>query len=348
MSLPQASPPSRTAQAERNALLALKRLSLEPVEAPAIVAQGKQVVFRIKVRPKPAYGGQPLTDPSSNVAVRIIDPNRSGQRVYEEHSLAWSLADRGARVVAPVHKKVMTGVREDSVGVWNWSGNVKGGRSIQGWATALRSIHEAGEDLNAPPYMALEEDDLRQSDFKSLTAAGRTNWRASVEVVRDFKTAFLSAIREAREASLDLPQSIVHGDWHLNNTCVGDDGVMRAVDFESAGRGPLAVDFSYALMGVRRYGWPKQYLDGFMKAYGNGAPSIADIEPFVRLRELSFVLFPLLNSVDSEDFAREADKRLPIIWDPKAVTEPWQNIGGVAMRPDLLLARSSSRSEIGR
>jgi len=104
----------------------------------------------------------------------------------------------------------------------------------------------------------------------------------------------LSALREraplsmtrADRAAADWPVQALHGDAHPGNLLVTVDG-PRWIDFEDAWRGPIAWDLAVLARTSR--------LDGraAVAAYP-GAPPIASIEPFVRLRRLHVACWHLI------------------------------------------------------
>jgi Ser/Thr protein kinase RdoA (MazF antagonist) len=116
---------------------------------------------------------------------------------------------------------------------------------------ALRDLHEATRDL-----------ELRLARFDRLDEAER------VARALDHPEAplMLDAVRAARErlAQLRFDEQPLHGDAHMGNAFVTDDGPLWA-DLENVCRGPREYDLACAAWRTRVHGWDggDEVLDGY-------------------------------------------------------------------------------------
>lgn len=199
------------------AALAAAREAGLPVDDPEVIA-GAANVF-VHLRPAPV------------VARVTVTLDRGPEALAAELAFARAAAERGAPVVPPADDRVF-----GKVTFWQHVAHRKpepgDARAI---GASLRALHEAVADLELPLVR-----------FDRLDEAETV---ASTQLMLD-----AIAFARGRLAELDLTEQPIHGDAHVRNAFITEDGPLWA-DLENVCRGPVEYDLACALFRTRVHGW---------------------------------------------------------------------------------------------
>jgi hypothetical protein len=210
------------------AALAAAREAGLPADDPEVIAGAANVFVRL--RPAPVV---------ARVTVLL---DRGPEALATELAFARAAAERGAPVVPPADDRVF-----GKVTFWQ---HVEHRRPEPADAPAigksLRALHEAIVDLELPLVRFDRLDEAESVASSPLT---------------------LDAIAFSRErlAQLELVEQPIHGDAHVRNAFITDNGPLWA-DLENACRGPIEYDLACLEWRKRAHGWDGG--DGALAAYG--------------------------------------------------------------------------------
>lgn len=109
-------------------------------------------------------------------------------------------------------------------------------------ATMLGEMHGAARGI---PGLPPPVDAVVPRSAEELSAFARQLWSGPGDAAR--LETVLGALDRLRDVVADGPTSFVHGDCHLGNVVLTDDGKPLLVDWQSAHVGPSAADVAFAL-----------------------------------------------------------------------------------------------------
>jgi hypothetical protein len=279
--------------------------------------------------------------PSSIVALRIQEP---GQKPTDELDVATLLNSKSAPAVRPVIRRPIEG-NGVSVTVWEWINRARPTTDVFQFGQTLARLHQ------------VEPHGLKRSTaFKppsSVLAKAHESMRKASDADKGHFSTYVSALVDAY-AQVDSclkksPTGFVHGTWRPDNVLDDPSEGLLAIDFEHSGVGHLWSDFVNVGLAVRRFGWPASYWDSFRSGYGPDAPTLDEIAPLVRLKELVTLGYSLRASKNDLRHKNELHKRLPALSDPLAPTPKWTMIP-YTEQLDVRMAEASpvDRPDLGR
>ncbi|MPY79054.1 MAG: phosphotransferase [Actinophytocola sp.] len=154
-------------------------------------------------------------------------------------------------------------------------------------ARLLRQVHALPVPDGMPGWSPLTDVRSRVADAEQLDLADRR---------------FLLDRCDEVQAKLDaldfpLPPALVHGDAHLANVLVGEDGSVLC-DFDSSGFGPPEWDLMPVALGVLRFGEPMAVYRELADVYGFDVVAWEGFEVLRAARELKLTtsVLPILRS----------------------------------------------------
>lgn len=184
-----------------------------------------------------------------------------GQLVYD-HAVIRHLARSGLPVVPPVRTLGGSRWHELNDAIYELYPLVARGQhepgnavQIEAAGRALAAFHSATEGFEPGgdkplPRLHDPQDSLRGLMWaRDQLASGSSSAHGGPEVVlRLIEAAEGIRKRLPEQAYWDLPQCVIHGDYHPANLKFADDQVAGIFDFDWVGRGPRMVDVADGLM----------------------------------------------------------------------------------------------------
>lgn len=287
--------------------------------------------------------------PAATSANDPVTDQRGGHRAVH------ALAAGGVRVATPLHPHPVP-TSEGQVAFWEWL-NPASPLSAAEWGQLTAHLHTRGT------HTARACSDASIGAYDPLPAFGRRLHLAHAHTERRghrlhgkqmllarFEAALETAIERARAAATRSGSVLVHGDNQPGNVLRTHAGTPVLADFERLAWGPATLDWSALLLGRWHYGFTAGHAQDFHHGYRCLAPvtdleaTLAQAEPFARIRELSGVLVAMIASGDSGQWEREMYARLPTITDP-GFGDRWTFIGRPADMRLTDTCRSSDRPE---
>lgn len=308
----------------QSALDAIKELNFEPIEL-TLVSDGRQRVYKAVV----STGKTDKQIKSMRVAVRLANPRRPPESVAYEQKLAWDWSQMGARIATPIHPAPIK-TNAGLVGIWEWlEFPSRPMIAARDWGALARNLHDTGKNIPAPQANLFGLINFKRDEINKAASTPGHPLYSYPGLVEDYWKEVDKSMKVMAEIQKTAVQSCIHNDFSPGNVINTQDGPVT-FDFEWSGRGPIAADFALLAVGVKRYGWPQQYMDEFKQGYGiDNAPPDSEIDAFRRVSELSSVGFAMMAADIDDEHYREFIKRMPIIRNPDATTETWVHVGGV-------------------
>lgn len=225
---------------------------------------------------------------SAPVVVRIVGSETLRHRVAKVVGVAEHFARHdvpAVRLYPGIEQPVSAG--EHVATLW-WRVRERSARSSPGdLGRLLRQVHALPVPEGLPGWSPLTDVRARVADAEELDLADRR---------------FLLDRCDETQAKLDaldfpLPPALVHGDAHLGNVLVGDDGPVLC-DFDSSGVGPPEWDLMPVALGVLRFGDSMAVYEELADSYGFDVMAWGGFEVLQAARELKLTtsVLPILRS----------------------------------------------------
>jgi aminoglycoside phosphotransferase (APT) family kinase protein len=253
--------------------------------------------------------------PAADMVVRIEDAGAlhlAERQVAVAQALAACHAPV-ARLVRPEIQPLLVGDRP--VTLWRRLRSVAD-PTYEGIGGAVRALHDATGEMH--PAGVSEIDPLEQIRAHLRAPSQWSGSAAMTELVRrtdDLASQWGHAVRPDA-----LGTAIVHGDPHIDNAIVTDDGLVL-IDLEDAGIGPAGWDFAPLTLGVKRYGVPPEEVDHFARGYGATPAASPGDQLMCDVYEMLVTAWAIRCGTESATMSAEADVRVgglldddPTLW----------------------------------
>ena len=252
---------------------------------------------------------------SEPIVVRIARSARMWEDATKEVAVAHWLKRSGvpAARVWPVDQPL--DVAGHPVTFWRYIAGRRGGPGdVRMLGRLLRQVHElpAPEDFRLPP-----QDPLQRVRPRIETAQ-------IAESARSFLLRLLDELLDAiEELDFPLPESVNHGDAHVQNLMV-TDGRAELIDFEGFCWGHPEWDLAMtATEHVTAGFWTAEQYGQFADSYGFDVTTWPGFQVLRRAREIGMTTWLMQNVAESREIQREFHKRLCTIR-TGTPTVPWR------------------------
>ncbi|WP_225725515.1 MULTISPECIES: aminoglycoside phosphotransferase family protein [unclassified Nocardia] len=220
-----------------------------------------------------------------------------GQRLVE---VARWLVDRNAPIAQLVEgdQPVHIGERY-TVTFWHEL-PVKEDWTAQDLASPLRALHHLVPDESVPAWNPFETARRRVAGADSSISSGDLAW------LRD---QWLATEQDYMASKGAMPMGVIHGDPHIGNLLLDEDGRVVLCDLDETGIGPLAWDLVPQAVGATRFNRASFYRQ-FVGAYGFDVRDEPYWPVLARIRELIMVTSVLPDLGERPDVAAQHAHRL--------------------------------------
>jgi hypothetical protein len=275
------------------------------------------------------------TNRSGVVGVRVARPSRGRQSVETEHQATTAMVAAGAPVVPPLESELAWTSDGTAVGFCEWVPQVRIPLDMKEMGRALRRFHETQVQLPGRPLDPVTRLTDHAKRLNAIAQRGSHPLARFPHLIAEYWIESDRAGRDAKDLLADPRyQGPTHGDWSPGNTKRHPKRGVLGIDLEYTAHGPQLFDFAPLGLAVRRYGWDSSYYDAMAAGYGPDAPTLEEITPLIRLRELAYIAHCMELADVSPAYYAEFLKRTPALADPDRETPRWVHVNdSAAMRP---------------
>jgi Ser/Thr protein kinase RdoA (MazF antagonist) len=249
--------------------------------------------------------------------LRILGGTAREEQLLEIYRIQLVLDEKGIRVPLPLKAEgeVPYGKAEGRLlqvmPYVNGEPFTGGDGQVRASGAALRSFHEAlaGADVIADcqlmPAVSFFKSYSNCCDaLNHLTAIERISRYGLAEAFHAAEVIY----EQWHSVESELPQSIIHGDWHLWNQLYEEDRVICILDLDNMQRAPRLLDIAYAMWVIHILlpNYSDAYRQAFLSGYGEMSAQEIDLLPYaVAAVALGF----LCHAADSANPVRKWNKQ---------------------------------------
>jgi Phosphotransferase enzyme family len=265
------------------------------------VALGRTGVHRVEIAPSRGAGSLPRG--SGTVAAKVTSRLDSIMTPLAVHRLVVELHGAGAPVPGVLHPDPIA-TSAGLVAFWPWLDRAL--ISAGEWGALTAAFHRAGRDFadRAGSYHPGTVLAARLATARRLATEPSHPLHDRRLLLAAVQDALDTAVPEALAAAAALPTVLALGDNQPGNV-MRSGATLLVNDFERLAAAPAALDLAAVLLGVWHYGFPATALEEFREGYGPGAPTLEQVLPFARIRELSGLAVAMVNAADDPLMAEQ-------------------------------------------
>lgn len=249
------------------------------------------------------------TDENSN-PLFVLKVNRGAggpQAARREIDVAKRIRNAGIPVVTPFADQVVE-LGGQGASLWKWLEIVEGPVSLRRMGVLLSALHSV-------PFDGMRFLDITKPHMKLIRDVNDKCGKDS-PIARRFESEMNKALVSASPLLNDPKRiGLTHGNWRSSDVVTTKSGELVVMDLERAGLSSQVEDFCAIALAVKRFGWPPSYYEAFCSGYGRNAPTLDEMAPVVRMRELKMIAWGICKAQTPAELT-ERDVRLKALSDP--------------------------------
>jgi Ser/Thr protein kinase RdoA (MazF antagonist) len=247
----------------------------------------------------------------ADVALRLRRPGTPAEEIARQVDLATWLAGNGFPVNHPAPGLEVTdeGLEGAIASFWAWiAEDPQGQASVTELGELLRALHDLLGRYPAqgdfPPWDPFAEIERR---LHTLEQEGENSPPASE--LGDLRKWSRETANEVEAIDWQLQPGLIHGDAHVGNVLVAEDGTNFLIDFDGVARGRREWDLVPTAVSRLRFNGDRDSIVDFGAAYGFDLLGWSGWPAMRRLRELYMTSW-LMTVANSEARRKEVSHRM--------------------------------------